>query len=208
MWDEAAPVGHLWFPPDNSPVWEVNYDNDCEHGKLTTRDIGSLASSIQEHFRNQREANELLRWKDRLQYHVFDDPEMHGGGLHVMKPGGWLNCHLDYDVHPHVIQARRALNIVSFIHPEWEQGWGGELYFADPYGTPIVEFQPLPGRIVAFEVSDLSYHGVKPISTKAKNRITTAVYFLCNAGVQRFCDSEPRSRKRAMFLPTRRKADG
>jgi len=121
-----------------------------------------------------------------------------------MSPGGWLNCHLDYDVHPYLPQYRRALNIVAFLHDEWDPAWGGQFYLADPFGNPTLLFPPLPGRVVAFEVSDWSYHGVLPISPKAKERVSAAVYYLFDAAHERKCDQRVRIRKRAMFLPTRR----
>lgn len=134
-------------------------------------------------------------WSARLGYAVEPDPTMHGGGLHVTAPGGHLNCHLDYDRHPVLPGRRRALNVILFLHPAWEPGWGGEFYLADPLGRPVASLAPEPGAVVAFEVSDVSYHGVLPVTGPAE-RVSYAEYYLAPAGPEH-------TRERALFMPTR-----
>jgi Rps23 Pro-64 3,4-dihydroxylase Tpa1-like proline 4-hydroxylase len=179
---------------DNS-IWEARYNNDVERGKRTTRDVTSIigASELFDQMRGSAAA-----WSSVLGYPVRDDPTMHGGGIHVTEPGGWLSTHLDYARHPKLPRERRALNLIAFVHREWRKEWGGELELCDPMGTPVLRIAPQPGRLVAFEVSDLSYHGVAPTSPDAAERVSLAVYYLAEA-------TPADTRMRAMFLPNRTK---
>jgi hypothetical protein len=187
-----GPVGHV--PGAHDPCWEARYDNDLERGKRTTRDpvwMDHLAPCI----RALRAERVVACWSRELGYPVEDDPTLHGGGVHVTSPGGWLSTHLDYDLHPHVPGKRRALNLIGFLNPEWRDEWGGALVLCDPMGAVVTRLYPKPGRLVAFEVGDLSYHGVEPV-TGPVERVTAAVYYLSEA-------NKTNTRKRALFLPQR-----
>lgn len=175
-------------------AWEARYDNDAERGKRTTRHAHWLDFVAPGLFPALR--GRAAEWSARLGYPVEDDPTMHGGGLHVTAPGGWLSTHLDYDLHPHVPGKRRALNLIAFLNPEWRPEWGGALVLCDPMGGVVTRLAPRPGRLVAFEVGDLSYHGVEPVAAAAPERVTAAVYYLSAAG-------PANTRRRALFLPNR-----
>ena len=180
-------------PPPADPRWEARYCNDAERLKRTTRDLAAIPGAPQLFDRLRGSAHD---WSPILGYQVIDDPTMHGGGIHVTEPGGWLGTHLDYARHPRLPEFRRALNLIAFVHPEWRPGWGGELELCDPMGSPVVRIEPRPGRLVAFEVSDLSYHGLAPTSPSAAERVSLAVYYLTEA-------TAADTRMRAMFLPSR-----
>lgn len=170
--------------------WEASYDNDVERGKRTTRDLSAVPDVA-----CLRAAVDAVPWEAFLGYGTTPDPTLHGGGLHVTAPGGYLGCHLDYDLHPKIPARRRALNVIAFLNPVWRPSWGGGLVLCDPLGAPVRRFYPRPGRVVAFEVSDLSYHGVEPVRGPAE-RVTLAVYRLAPAG-------PANTRRRALFFPNR-----
>jgi hypothetical protein len=191
----AEPLGPDLLPPADWPGW-VRYDNAVEARKRTTRDLDALAPPVRAAFRRLRAVGAVAAWCDRLGYAVCDDPSLHGGGLHVTAGGGSLGTHLDYSRHPVLRHWRRALNVIAFLHPEWRPEWGGQLRLTDPDGRPVAEIDPLPGRVVAFEVGDLSYHGVAPTAADAPDRVSAAVYFLTPA-------TAADTRTRALFLPPR-----
>jgi len=180
-------------PHKSSSRWEARYCNDAERNKRTTRDTDAIPGARPLFDRLRGLASD---WSSILGYPVMDDPTMHGGGIHVTEVGGWLGTHLDYSRHPVLPDKRRALNLIAFVHHEWRPEWGGELELCDPMGVPVVRIEPRPGRLVAFEVSDLSYHGVAPTSPAAAERVSLAVYYLADA-------TESDTRMRAMFLPQR-----
>lgn len=190
------------IPPDELPKsewdgWEVHYDNDLERGKRTSRAIADLPDSIGEVFAELRDPLLIRGWAHRVGIDgLEDDPKMHGGGLHCMLPGGWLQTHVDYETHPVYQHMERRVNLIAFLHPEWRPEWGGQLLLTDPAGKPVVEIDPLPGRLVAFECGPASYHGVRRLSSAAPPRVSAAVYWLA-----------PRrptaTRRRALFIPNR-----
>lgn len=191
--DDWADVSKLPEIPGNWWAgWEACYNNDVERGKRTARDIGMLAGygALITRLRDC-----AATWSHRLGYYLSDDPQLHGGGLHVTTPGGFLGTHLDYARHPHYRDKRRALNLILFTHPEWQSEWGGQFYLADTNGHPVVTIEPRPGRLLAFETNDLSYHGVKPV-TGPCDRVSLAVYYLADA-------TERDTRTRALFIPNR-----
>lgn len=194
----CQPVSYACLPDLDSPIWEASYDNDLERGKKTTRRVDLLHGDEIENVINamRQSANE---WRTPTGINdLEDDPELWGGGLHVMMPGGWLQTHLDYDRHIRQPSKRRAMNLIAFLNPEWRESWGGALTFCEPSGEVAKRIYPRPGTLVAFETNDLSYHGVEPVSWGCPvPRVTAAVYFLAAAGPHN-------TRTRAMFVPNRR----
>jgi hypothetical protein len=195
-WCEPEPGWTV--PGPDWPGWEVHYTADVERGKRTTRHLWGWVGE-----RVERLQSLLTLWEcaRRFGFVALPDPSLHGGGVHVMPPGSDLGCHIDYDRHPnrektpYIAGTRRAVNLIAFCHPRWEAGWGGEFYLADTDGNPVVTLEPKPGRLVAFETNDLSYHGVLPVTGPAE-RVSVAVYLLEPAGPGNV-------RTRAMFLPRR-----
>ena len=197
--DRATPVRWKPFPPDWSG-WEARYDNDTERGKRTVRNLNLLSWDIVLLHNLLTSAPLVAAIAETFGFdheQFIPDPTMHGGGIHVTAPGGWLNCHLDYDQHPHMPDCRRAVNLIAFLHEEWRSEWGGQFYLADRLGKPQVVIDPVPGRIIMFETSDASYHGVAEVTGPA-DRVSLALYYLAPSGP---CHS----RLRALFMPTRGK---
>lgn len=193
-----SPVSLSCVPGPEWEGWEARYENDTEYHKRTTRNWNELpeplASGMSMYFHHAGST-----WWERLTgiLDLTHDPTNHGGGVHVMSPGGWLSTHLDYDLHPFLVGLRRAINLIAFLNPEWHEEWGGALVLCDPMGKVVKRIYPMPGKIVAFEVGDLSYHGVEKVVGPVE-RVTAAVYYLSPAGPQN-------TRRRALFMPNRSK---
>jgi len=170
--------------------WEVSYDNDVERGKRTLRKMeGSVLDAYKE------AQGSVMDWSIRFGAELKVDPLMHGGGIHAMEPGGWLQVHLDYAKHP-ILRVERRLNIIAFLHSSWKKEYGGQLLLCDPMGNVAKEIEPTPGRVIAFETSDESYHGVRRLSKNAPLRLTAAVYLVSDL-------REGVTRSRALFMPNR-----
>lgn len=180
--------------------WEARYDNDVERGKRSLRDPYALPPVFAEILTRMQSDSWLRRVSGLLGYEVENDPSLHGGGLHVTDPGGYLGTHLDYAAHPFLPGKERRVNLIAFLNPVWRKEWGGELRLCDPLGRVVKQFLPEPGLVVGFETGDESYHGVNPILKDEKGlvppRVTTAVYYLSDLrpGV---------TRQRALFMPSR-----
>jgi len=177
--------------------FEVAYGNDTEQGKFTVRDDALMPRTAAFTLAALRDPERIKFWSKEADINwLDDDPGLHGGGLAVMAPGGWLQTHLDLAQHPKLKYMERRLNLVAFLNPNWEHRFGGQLIFADPMGKEVCSISPKPGRLVVFETGDLSYHGVRQISTVAPPRVAVQVFYLSpiRPGV---------TRQRAIFFPNR-----
>jgi hypothetical protein len=119
--------------------------------------------------------NELLaspKFLDDLSFitgmpNVLADEKLIGGGIHITGPGGRLDVHVDFNY----IKERalhRRLNLLLYLNPDWKDDWGGHFQLWDKNVQHCeATFTPTFNRCVVFETSDISYHGVVPVSPKA-----------------------------------------
>ena len=111
------------------------------------------------------------------------DPHYIGGGTHENLSGNQLDPHVDFNYHP-TSGWHRRLNLILFVHPEWDSSWGGCLDFhSNPWSqddqcTSIV---PYPNHCILFETSEYSWHGFRtidpPPALDSVSRKSIAVYF-------------------------------
>lgn len=193
--DFVTPRPDWTVAPADAPVgvWECKYDNELERGKRTSRVVKGWVEYV---LGRMHELETLRACAQLFGIPAYPDALLWGGGLQVLSPNGWLNCHLDGCVHPQRRDLRRAVQMVCFCHPEWYGSWGGDFAFFDPDGKVIGTVEPKPGRLLAFQNTDLAYHGVLPTSADAADRVTVASSLLTNA-------REGDTRTRALFLPKR-----
>ena len=95
--------------------------------------------------------------------HLLADPRLDGGGMHITGAGGRLDVHVDFNFIKGK-QWHRRLNILVYLNPAWQQGWGGEIELWDREAKHRHHaFMPILNRCVVFETSNISYHGVSPV---------------------------------------------
>jgi hypothetical protein len=111
------------------------------------------------------------------------DPFYLGGGTHDNRDGQLLQAHVDFNYHPSERWHRR-LNLIVYLNPQWEAGWGGNLQlFQDPYRDtkPAESIVPAFNRCVIFETTENSWHAFDRISLPAErsdlSRKSIALYF-------------------------------
>ncbi len=78
-----------------------------------------------------------------------------GAGLHATPNGSGLGLHLDAGRHA-LLGLERVYTSILYVHPEWEQEWGGELLL------PGLRIDPLPGRMILFDCRNTP-HSVAPL---------------------------------------------
>lgn len=87
------------------------------------------------------------------------DPELIGGGLHQIQQGGFLDVHVDYNLHP-TTKLHRRLNLLVYLNEGWLGAWGGQLELWDMREKRCIErVVPVMNRAVLFETNEVSFHG-------------------------------------------------
>jgi Rps23 Pro-64 3,4-dihydroxylase Tpa1-like proline 4-hydroxylase len=108
---------------------------------------------------------------------VEPDRQLYAGGISVMDSGHFLNPHID-NSHDKVRQRYRVLNLLYYVSPEWQQGYGGdlELWPDGPRGKQI----SIPctfNRLVVMATSPTSWHSVNTIRRPAPRCCVSNYYF-------------------------------
>ena len=109
---------------------------------------------------------------------LLADEELVGGGIHVTGPGGRLDVHIDFN-YMEERKLHRRINLLLYLNPIWNEEWGGEIQLWDKeVRTCQQTFAPALNRCVIFETSDISFHGVTPVSPSAPYpRLSFATYY-------------------------------
>jgi hypothetical protein len=147
------------FPAVDPKVW-INWVHVNEHkyGNRDPRTWSVTLRSIAEELNSAAFVGflEKLTGIDDL----IVDESMEGGGLHQSLPGGFLNIHADFTVHPHHRQWRRRVNLLLYLNAEWLEEYGGELELWDMDKKQCEErIAPIGNRVVIFNTDADAFHG-------------------------------------------------
>ncbi len=157
--DRAAELARLFPLPDDAMAWD--------HFGIPTVEM-KLASAHEERFPAAHRAalhdlnsGPFVSFLERLSgiEHLLPDPHLAGGGLHLSRQGDHLGIHADFNWHPR-LQAHRRLNLLIYLTPQWQPGYGGELELWDTTGLHRVRcVEPLFNRAVLFATRSDTFHG-------------------------------------------------
>lgn len=124
---------------------------------------------------------------------LMADPNRRGAGLHYMMPGGFLQTHIDYDLHPSGME--RYCNLILYLDDAGSEN-GGATEFCNGMGVCKCYHVPKAGEGVLWKCGDDTFHGVGRVKNDSPPRVSAACYFL----------APPRyglKRPRALFIPPR-----
>jgi Rps23 Pro-64 3,4-dihydroxylase Tpa1-like proline 4-hydroxylase len=109
---------------------------------------------------------------------LLADEQLIGGGMHITGPGGRLDVHVDFN-YMEERKLHRRINLLLYLNPVWHESWGGDIQFWDKNVRRCeASFLPALNRCVIFETSNISYHGVTPVSAAASvPRQSFATYY-------------------------------
>ena len=131
--------------------------------------------------------------------HLRPDPSHALGGLHVSPPGAFQGLHRDFRRHP-VTREYHRVNVLVYLNSDWLPEYGGDLeLWSSDMSTCGQRIHPLAGRMVIFETSNTSGHGIPdPIKCPAgRARLSLASYYYTEYPA-------PNSRRNTrIFLPRR-----
>lgn len=169
------------FPEPGERSWMTMDDKDQKKFALNrTEDMGPATRNILQVL-NSREVINFLEALTGIQG-LIPDPHLAGGGLHELRPGGFLKIHADFNWHRQMRLDRRV-NLLIYLNKDWEDSFGGNLELWDTsMVSKQVEYQPLFNRCVIFNTTNNSFHGNPvPVNCPAgRSRRSIAMYYYTN----------------------------
>ncbi len=90
---------------------------------------------------------------------LLPDPLLQGGGIHLVKRGGLLRVHADFNRHDRYRLDRRV-NLLLYFNPDWKESYGGHLeLWTKDMGRCEKRILPIANRCVIFSTTSHSFHG-------------------------------------------------
>lgn len=148
------------FPgPDDPMAWD-QFGAEGYEVKLACGDETKFPEALRQAI-HQLNSGVFIRFLERLTgiEHLLADPHLLGGGLHLIRRGGHLGIHADFNWHPG-LQAHRRLNLLLYLNPDWRPEYRGELELWDTTASERrVSIEPVFNRAVLFATRSDTFHG-------------------------------------------------
>ena len=116
---------------------------------------------------------------------LFVDPAFHGGGFHQSGDGGFLDTHVDFNMHPLHSDWQRTLNVLLYLNKDWQPSYDGRLLIKSTPDEEPRAVEPLFNRGLIMVTDDHTYHGFKKMSLPpgvTRKSIATYAYEKVAAG--------------------------
>lgn len=181
---DAATVEGLLaeFPAPDAMPKSRDYVFGDKHELSSVAEQGPVSKSFYEALlgdRFQRFIGELTGKQ------LFVDPAFHGGGFHQSGDGGYLDTHVDFNVHPLHEDWLRTLNILLYLNEDWKPEYDGRLLLRTAPDDEPRAIEPLFNRGVLMYTNDRTYHGFRKLSLPegvTRKSIATYAYELIDVG--------------------------
>lgn len=95
---------------------------------------------------------------------LFVDPAFHGGGFHQSANGGFLETHVDFNMHPLHDDWLRTLNILLYLNKDWRPEYDGRLLIKSAPDAEPRGIEPLFNRGLIMVTDDHTFHGFKKLT--------------------------------------------
>lgn len=95
---------------------------------------------------------------------LFVDPAFHGGGFHQSGDGGFLDTHVDFNMHPLHEDWKRTLNVLLYLNEDWKPEYDGRLLIKNGPDGEVRAIEPLFNRGLIMVTDERTYHGFKKMS--------------------------------------------
>lgn len=146
------------FPAPEQPDWE-QFDTSREI-KLALADPEQMGP-VTRHVLAEFNSGAFVDFMERLTgiEALIPDPHYLGGGLHQIRPGGFLKVHADFNRHTR-LDLERRLNAILYLNKDWEESYGGHLQIWDNEMTRCEKaVLPVFNRLLVFATLDNANHG-------------------------------------------------
>lgn len=185
------------FPIPTLNEWNV-YDNPIERKLTFDKDLTCMEPEILALMWKylQTEMVAIVADLTGIQ-NLESDKYFHGAGFHYHPPGGKLEMHLDYSIHP-ITGKERRINLIVYMNPHWDADtWNGHLILTDEFKTCTKYIAPQFNRAIIMSTSDDSWHGMPQLVAcpAGYGRKSIAVYYMSDA------ENPNSKRHKAKFRP-------
>ncbi len=163
----------------------INGDNGITDIKLMTKRGDRQCSPLGKQlvwYLNSHEFIDFLQKLTGIKSPLVPDPHLIGGGMHEIKPGGFLKVHTDYMFH-HETKLDRRLNVLVYLNKNWKEEYGGDLQLWDSELTACHKrVYPVFNRCVVFGTTSFTYHGLPDplLCPEGMSRRSFALYYYSN----------------------------
>lgn len=161
------------FPKEDDPSWEKTNDKNIEIKKRSTwKSEFDIPENIVDLVRILNSSLFIEKIGELFDIpKLMPDPYFTGGGLNETTKGGLLDVHIDGNYHD-ASGLNRRMNAIFFLNPNWKDKWGGQFGLYDSKGNVCLkEVSPIHNRLLVFDTSDISFHGL-PNPLKCPKNIT------------------------------------
>lgn len=167
---EFSEVGERW-----------KYYHHYNEKKLAITDLDQMPPSVTallEEFQSRRFVK-LIETLTGLE-DLIADPALEGAGMHMIRRGGFLNIHNDFQTHTKNRTWSRQVNLILYLNHDWREEWRGhnEIWNED-VSTCERRVAPTFNRCVIFNTQAPAYHGhPDPLACPDhESRKSLAVYY-------------------------------
>ncbi len=108
---------------------------------------------------------------------LISDPYLHGGGLHQIRSGGFLELHSDFNWAKHLHMFRR-INLILYLNKDWKEEYGGALELWDDKLEKSASYLPVWNRLVVQDVTAGALHGF-PVPIRCPEEMTRKSIAMC-----------------------------
>lgn len=169
------------FPEPKDGEWQ-RFDN-AQEIKLALADTERMGPATR-HLLSEFNGQVFVDFLERLTGidHLVSDPHYDGGGLHQIRPGGFLKVHVDFNRHRR-LELDRRLNGLLYLNKDWEESYGGHLQLWNKDMSSCEQkVLPVFNRFVLFATTDDANHGhPEPLTCpEDRARRSMALYYYTN----------------------------
>jgi hypothetical protein len=111
-------------------------------------------------------------------WNLLPDPYMHGAGYSIIPPKGKFDVHIDSnaDLTNGLI---RRLALIIYLNQDWSPEYGGQLeLWNEDASRKVAEIEPAFNTTMLMEISETSYHGIKPVvEPSGRSRYSFMAYY-------------------------------
>ena len=135
-----------------------------EYNKFAFSNIEQLPPLLQQTFiyLNSKEFIKQIENLTGISDIVYGDYNLRGAGIHMIKNGGYLGMHTDFNSYYHPVHGKldRRINLLIYMNKDWKSEYKGDLLMYHPDNiSNLKRIQPNFNKCVIFNTTNKSAHG-------------------------------------------------